>query len=139
VEIWDHAWKEEEESRKGDSIVDVDHGSSLKVIDWRTWSIAGPWHAQTLILLERAIISTMVLTKGYVAAGGELQGEKRVGLKQLLPAPTIVRLYKNTTWGHMKRGIIAEGVSVWTLVFWKRAWIARVWQNLDTEGKGACV
>jgi hypothetical protein len=48
--------------------------------------IVGPGHARTLIFLERAAIGTTVLTKGYVAAGGELRGEKRVGLKPLLPA-----------------------------------------------------
>jgi hypothetical protein len=82
-----------------------------KVRDRQTGRIVGPGHAQTLIFLERATISTTVLTKGYVVAGGELRGEKRVGLKPLFPTPTITCLHKDTTRGHMKKGLIAEGAS----------------------------
>jgi hypothetical protein len=36
----------------------------------------GSKHARVLIFRERAAIETMVLEKGYVAAGGKLRGEK---------------------------------------------------------------
>jgi hypothetical protein len=63
--------------------------------------IVGPGHARTLIFLERAAIGTTVLTKGYVAAGGELWGEKRVGLRPLFPAPAIMCLHKVIAQGRM--------------------------------------
>jgi hypothetical protein len=77
--------------------------------DRRTRWIAGPQHAQTLIFLEQATISTKILTKGYMVAGGELWGEKRVGIKKLFPMPTITCLLKETTQGHMKKVLIPEG------------------------------
>jgi hypothetical protein len=42
-----------------------------------------------IIFLERATISTIVLEKGYVVAGGELRGEKWVSLKPPFPTPAI--------------------------------------------------
>jgi hypothetical protein len=47
----------------------------MKVRDRWMGRIMGPGHARTLILLEQAAISTMVLTKGYMATGGELRGK----------------------------------------------------------------
>jgi hypothetical protein len=61
----------------------------------------GPEHAQTLKFLERATIETTVLQKGCVAIGGELRGEKQVGLKPLLATPTITYLREVIAQGHM--------------------------------------
>jgi hypothetical protein len=47
-----------------------------------------------LKILERATIYTTVSSKAYVAAGGELRGKKRVGLKPLLPTPTIISFHE---------------------------------------------
>jgi hypothetical protein len=66
--------------------------------------IAGPRHAQTFIFLEQAAISTTVLTKGYVAARGDLWGKKWVGLKPLFLVPTIAYFQKVTTQGHINEG-----------------------------------
>jgi hypothetical protein len=55
------------------------------IIEQRSFSIVGPKHAQVLNFLEWAAISTTILTKGYMEVGGEFWGEKRVGLKPLLP------------------------------------------------------
>jgi hypothetical protein len=47
----------------------------------------GPGQARKIIFLEWAAISTTVSMKGYVAAGGELWGEKWVGLNHSFPCP----------------------------------------------------
>jgi hypothetical protein len=68
-----------------DSITIIDREVAREVED-RWWGrIVGPGQAQKIIFLERATISTTVSTKGYVAAGGELQGEKQVGLNHSFP------------------------------------------------------
>jgi hypothetical protein len=43
--------------------------------------------AQTLKILERVTIETVILLKGRLAAGGGLRGEKRYGLKPLFSTP----------------------------------------------------
>jgi hypothetical protein len=110
MEICDHTWRDEE-GRKGDSIGFIHNGSSPKERDRWMERIVGPRHARMLIFLERATISSTVLKKGYVSAGGELRGKKWVGLKPLFLAPTNVHLCKDMTHGHMKKGLIAEGAS----------------------------
>jgi hypothetical protein len=71
----------------------------------------GPRHAQTLIFLEQVAISTTILTKEYVAVGGELQGENRIGLKPLFPAPAIAYFCKLTAKVHMKEGALEKRAS----------------------------
>jgi hypothetical protein len=62
---------------------------------------------EMLIFLEQAAISTTVLTKGYMAAGGEFRGEKWVGLKPLFPMhPAIACFHKVIAQGHMKKGLV---------------------------------
>jgi hypothetical protein len=53
------------------------------------------------IFLELAVISTSVLVKGYVAAGGELQGKIWVGLKPPLPMLAIRYSHKVIAQGCM--------------------------------------
>jgi hypothetical protein len=68
-------------------IVFVDQEASPKIEDQRSRLIVGLESARTLKFLELAAIETMVLAKGYVVAGGELQGKKWCGLKPLLATP----------------------------------------------------
>jgi hypothetical protein len=46
-----------------------------------------------------------------VAVGGELRGEKWVGLKPLFPMPAITYFRKVTTQGHMKEGVVEKRAS----------------------------
>jgi hypothetical protein len=52
-----------------------------------------------------------------VAAGGELQGEKWVGLKPLFPTPAITVFHEVIAQGHMKEGANEKGASAQTLRF----------------------
>jgi hypothetical protein len=70
---------------------------------WSSW-IARPEHARTLKFLEQVGIETTVLGKGYMVVGGELRGEKRVGLKPLLFVLAITYLCEVITQVHMKEG-----------------------------------
>jgi hypothetical protein len=63
----------------------VDRRQCQRRRDRWTEGIVGPGHAQTIIFLERATISTIVLVTGYVSAREGLWGEKWVGWKPLLP------------------------------------------------------
>jgi hypothetical protein len=52
-----------------------------------------------------------------VAAGGELWGENRVGLKPLFPMPTITNFHEVISQGHMKEGANEKGANTPSLRF----------------------
>jgi hypothetical protein len=52
-----------------------------------------------------------------MAAGGELRGEKWVGLKPLLPMPTITVFHEVIAQGHMKERLMKKGLAPETWSF----------------------
>jgi hypothetical protein len=61
----------------------------------------GLGHARKIMFLEWDAIETTISTKGYMGTGGELQGEKWVGIKPFLLAPSITYFHKVVAQGNM--------------------------------------
>jgi hypothetical protein len=62
----------------------------------------------------------MVLQKGCVAIGSELQGEKWVDPKPLLAAPTIMGLCEDIVQSHIWERDNERGASTWNLTVQQR-------------------